>query len=101
MLSSVSLSLRNIALPALLGLALVMPHASAQAAGNKTEIRECVRDIAAQERQMAQRLKGAERRQTIIALGKVKRLCLTGAVGKAQRAAAKLRGAPQQAQAGN
>lgn len=101
MLSSVSLTLRNIVLPAALGLAIVIPHATALAAGNKAEVRECVRDIAMQERKAGIRLKGAERRKMIVALGKVKITCLSGDVQKAYLAAAKLQGAPQQAQAAN
>jgi hypothetical protein len=62
---------------------------------------ECARDIAALERSSARQTKGQERRQIIVALGKIKTACYNGHIKQAYSAAEKLRKSPQQASAGN
>lgn len=74
---------------------------TAHAAADSPQVRECVRDIAKQERSAARSTRGDERRALIAALGKVKIDCMNGNVEKAYRTAAKLKTNPQQATAGN
>jgi hypothetical protein len=89
-------------LAAIVGAAFLLPlHTSAQAAATALEICECARDIAALERSSARQTKGQERRQIIVAPGKIKTACYNGRIKQAYSAAEKLRKSPQQASAGN
>ena len=82
---------------AAVGLAVATLPSVATAAGNSPAIQECVRDIAKMERDAARKFKGLERRVRIANLGKAKISCMDGKIQHAYSAAAKLRGAPQQA----
>lgn len=89
--------LHSVSIAAAFGLAITLLPAGASAAGNSPAIQECVRDIAKMERVAARKLKGLERRVMIANLGKAKIACMDGKIQEAYSAAAKLRGAPQQA----
>lgn len=88
-------------LATVVGAAFLLPlHTSAQAA-TALQIRECARDIAALERSSARQTKGEERREIIVALGKIKNACYNGHIKQAYSVAEKHRKAPQQASARN
>ena len=101
MRSCIGCSLRNLTLAAAFGVVIASLPSGADATSNSPAVRECVRVIALQERTAARQFKGDERREMISALGKVKRDCMNGKIQQAYRAAAKLRGGPQTARAGN
>ena len=91
-------------LAAIAGAAFLLPlqsvvQSGAQAAANTPQVRECVRQIALQERNSARQTKGNERRALIAALGKGKIACMSGQIDQAYAAAAKLKLDPQQATA--
>ena len=92
--------LHTISLATAFGIAITTLPVSASAAGNSPAIQNCVRDIAKMERVAARKYKGLERRVMIANLGKAKIACMDGKIQQAYSAAAKLRGAPQQALAG-
>ena len=95
--------MKTTVLAAIAGAALLLPlqgtaHAAANTpAANSPQVRECVRQIAVQERNSARQTKGDERRALIAALGKVKISCMSGKIDEAYAAAAKLKLDPQQA----